>query len=174
MKSVNKNKLCAEPNCNNPIEVAGFCHHHYLYIVGVQRKWKSQTSEYKIWSKMKNRCDNPNNRAYARYGGRGIKVCKRWSESFDNFLQDMGKKPSSIHQIDRVDNNKGYEPSNCRWVLPVENMRNRSNCVLNEAMVKEIKRKIINGVDHKSIAKEYNVHVSSIRQIVAGKSWVNV
>jgi len=75
------------------------------------------------------RCTSPNNHAYDRYGGRGIKVCDRWLNSFESFLADMGDKPSSECSLDRIDNNGNYEPSNCRWATATEQMRNRSNSI---------------------------------------------
>lgn len=76
---------------------------------------------------MIDRCTNPKAKNYKDYGGRGIKVCKRWQgkNGFINFLEDMGKKPSKELQLDREKNNKGYSPSNCRWILPVINTNNR-------------------------------------------------
>jgi len=81
--------------------------------------------EYGVWCNMLGRCRNKNDTAYHRYGGRGIKVCKRW-KSFKNFLADMGRRPSNKHQIDRERNNGDYKPSNCRWLLSKENSRNTS------------------------------------------------
>lgn len=85
------------------------------------------TPEYCVWESMKKRCLNKNNHAYPRYGGRGITVCKRWLESAANFVADMGLRPSDNHQLDRIDNNKGYYKENCRWVLPVVNSKNKRN-----------------------------------------------
>ncbi len=79
---------------------------------------------YQTWSKMKDRCNNPNSQFYHRYGGRGIAVCPRWNNSFKRFLNDMGKKPEEV-SIQRIDNKKGYEPLNCKWAIPFEQGLNR-------------------------------------------------
>ena len=69
---------------------------------------------YIVWIGMLERCNNPNHLSYKNYGGRGIKVCKRWLD-FTKFLQDMGERPSPELQIDRIDNDGNYEPGNCKW-----------------------------------------------------------
>lgn len=84
----------------------------------------SPTPEYRSWQKMIQRCTNPNGNAYHHYGGRGITVCDRWLHSFENFLVDMGERPSLSHSIDRIDTNKGYSPDNCRWATKKEQSRN--------------------------------------------------
>ena len=76
---------------------------------------KSGTSEYNIWHGMKQRCLNPKNKGFPNYGGRGITVCDRWINSFENFYEDMGPRPSLEHSIDRKENNGNYEPGNCHW-----------------------------------------------------------
>lgn len=82
------------------------------------------TPEYRIWAAIRARCLNPNMPGYKHYGGRGIKICQQWNE-FENFLADMGPRPSSRHSIDRYpDNNGHYEPGNCRWATQTQQSRN--------------------------------------------------
>ena len=78
---------------------------------------------YMTWGAMLARCNNPNNKSHERYGGRGIKVCKRWYK-FENFLSDMGEKPVGL-TIERINNNKGYSPKNCKWATVKENNNNK-------------------------------------------------
>jgi hypothetical protein len=84
----------------------------------------SGTPEYLVWKAMRARCKSSNPKMAPYYRDRGISVCKRW-DSFVNFYADMGAKPSSKHSIDRINNDKGYSPSNCRWATKEEQQTNK-------------------------------------------------
>lgn len=86
--------------------------------------------EFSIWTNMRRRCSDPTNKHYADYGGRGIHVCRRWNTSFKHFLSDMGCRPTRHHTIDRLDNNRDYDPLNCKWSTQIEQANNRRGNVL--------------------------------------------
>jgi hypothetical protein len=89
---------------------------------------KKGSKEYKAWCHIRDRCSNPNNKSYPDYGGKGIRVCERWTNSFEAFLEDVGRAPSPKHTIDRFPNNKGnYEPGNVRWADWFQQQGNRTN-----------------------------------------------
>jgi hypothetical protein len=89
------------------------------------KRGRKETPEHKSWSEMIARCENTDNSRYPRYGARGIKVCQRWRDSFQDFFADMGERPSAAHSIDRLNNDGHYEPDNCRWATASEQARNR-------------------------------------------------
>lgn len=104
---------CRQKELQNTISERGFRTH------GMRN-----SSEYRAWTAMKQRCYNENVKAFKNYGARGIRVCDRWLDSFEAFLEDMGKKPSPKLELDRIDNNGNYEPANCRWTTRSENLKN--------------------------------------------------
>lgn len=83
--------------------------------------------EYVSYCAMKQRCLYPKNKRYEQYGGRGIRICDRWLESFENFYADMGQQPGPGYSIERIDRDKDYEPGNCVWADSLQQANNRSN-----------------------------------------------
>lgn len=89
---------------------------------------RTKTPEYTIWCLMRRRCYDHNSQDFQNYGGRGIDVCESWRSSFAAFFADMGKRPSSRHSLERLDNERGYSPENCIWATAIQQQRNkRSN-----------------------------------------------
>jgi hypothetical protein len=86
---------------------------------------KDGTPEHRTWTSMVYRCHNPRAAGYHNYGGRGIRVCDEWRESFDEFLKHIGPRPSAKYSIDRINNDGNYEPGNVRWATRTEQSRNR-------------------------------------------------
>ncbi len=120
------------------------------------------TSEHNSWASMRKRCLDTNWHAYHRYGGRGIKICKRW-ESFLNFLKDMGAKPSAKHSLDRINNDKDYCPSNCRWATPLQQGGNTSRVIFLEH---DGKRQSL-----PDWAREKNIKRATLRARIFAQNW---
>lgn len=122
-------------------------------------------SEYAIWMNMRQRCNNPRSRFYADYGGRGITVCERWGD-FAAFLADMGERPDG-KTLDRIDNDRGYEPTNCRWATTVEQARNKRD-TLNETARQLVRYMRRRGATLADLAHAFGIGTNSIRVIAAG------
>jgi hypothetical protein len=117
----------------------------------------SYSPEYRTWAGMKARCYSPGNAAYYKYGARGITVCDRWLV-FENFIADMGKRPSTKHTLDRIDGTKGYEPSNCRWATPQQqqlNLKNNVRIAFDGKFLTAGEWSQIIGIDAKTISSRY-------------------
>lgn len=126
-------RTCTVQDCDGSYVASGYCRKHYsrnkrnghLEVTRTHEiHGKQNTPEYQIWWQMKNRCRNINHKHYRHYGGRGIKVCDRWLNSFQAFIDDMGEKPPK-HSLDRRDNDGNYEPNNCRWATSTQQVLNR-------------------------------------------------
>lgn len=106
----------------------------------LQQKFKEKATKhnlrynpyYSVWADMIQRCTNPKNGNYYKYGARGITVCDEWLTSFENFYNDMGDRPSKEYSLDRKDNNSNYEPNNCKWSTRSEQQNNKRNTVIVE------------------------------------------
>jgi hypothetical protein len=179
-------EICTVKGCTNKYKTKGFCDKHYQRFfkfgdpLKTERKYEPEyhglrgVPEYQVWAGMKARCNNVKHFGYKRYGGRGISVCERWSKSFLSFYNDMGPRPSSNYQIDRIDTNGNYEPSNCRWSSVKENNRNRRNTKLSRSLIEKIKTEYKPGIiTHKELSVKYGVSKSHITAIINGKKWNN-
>jgi len=178
-----ENKKCEVEGCDLPVYGRQiYCHKHYQRVKKHNDpNWKeesmhglSKAPEYAVWEHMKERCYRKTNTAYKNYGGRGISVCDRWRNSFLAFYEDMGDRPSSKHQLDRIDNNGNYEPDNCRWVTVEKNARNKRNNVLTEDKVRQIRKKYANGISGYKLSKQYKCSYTNIKDVLNNKIWRNV
>ncbi len=132
-----------------------------------------QTPTYKSWCHMKARCYNPNTEMYPHYGGRGITVCDRWLNSFENFLEDMGEKLEGT-SIDRIDNDGNYEPSNCEWATSRKQASHTSQTKLNPDLVKYIREQRATGRTYKDLSTELRINWHTIRRAAISETWAYV
>lgn len=135
------------------------------------------TPEFRIFECILRRCNNQNASNFERYGGRGITVCDRWQgeNGFQNFYEDMGPKPGDKYSIDRIDNNLGYGPSNCKWSTSTEQAQNRRNNVIESIDQANDIRKLwkTNRYTQRELADSYKCTTSTISAIVNNRQWKN-
>ncbi|NIL77175.1 hypothetical protein RhoFasB10_03317 [Rhodococcus sp. B10] len=141
-KYINSGKECSVRDCNEPASCRKMCASHYgrwsrtgspLGGRRVRRHGMSKMREYGIWQGMNERCYNQNRREYPYYGGRGIQVCDEWRHSFLNFLRDMGQCDVERGELDRINGDGNYEPSNCRWTTRRVQVINRDMSRINSS-----------------------------------------
>jgi len=132
MPSLNQ-KICSVEGCEKTHYGKSFCKYHYNIewnkthkesLARSNKYFRETHPLYVTWMSMKARCYDNRTRSYEHYGGRGITVCERWRKSYHNFIADMGEKPDG-HTLDRIDNEKGYSPDNCKWSTPKEQAQNK-------------------------------------------------
>lgn len=111
--------------------------------------------EYVTWCAIKQRCLNPKNRKYPKYGGSGISICDKWKESYDAFLCDVGRKPKDCSSLDRIDNSRNYEPGNVRWADSKTQVRNRE---VTQFVLVEGKFISVAELSEQSVVEYYNFH----------------
>jgi hypothetical protein len=136
--------------------------HTHLMAPGVRKR----SPEHSAWSSLKQRCLNPRNPAFNRYGGRGITVCTRWVLSFEDFLADMGPRPSPRHSIDRINNDGSYSSENCHWATQSEQNRNRPNKKLTADQIRAIRASTESS---RIVGARFGVHGSTVKSIRCGR-----
>lgn len=128
--------------------------------------------EYRCWQALKNRCSNPKSQDWSYYGGRGITVCDRWLD-FENFLYDMGRRPSALHTLDRKNVNKGYYKRNCRWATRRQQSQNRTDNRFNLEKVMQIRYLYATGKYYqKELAVKFKTTQAAISQITRNAAWL--
>ncbi len=174
-------RICKIEGCENKHLAKRYCQKHYQRLKAhgdplytkIERHGMRKTTEYNTWDRMIQRCENINDKDYHRYGGRGITVCDRWRNSFLAFFENMGKRPYSKAQIDRINNDGNYQPGNCRWTTCIENIRNSSRVKLSMRKAETIRKLYkIGNFSQSKLGKLYGVGQTNIGKIIRNEIWV--
>ena len=126
-----------------------------------------RTPENAAWQNMKARCLRPSHPQYRHYGGRGISVCPQWM-TFEGFLADVGRRPTAGHSLERIDNDRGYEPNNVRWATRSEQMQNTRRTKLSPEAVADVRS---SGMTMAALGRKYGCHPTTIKNAKIGVSW---
>lgn len=173
-------KKCKIDGCENKHCAKGYCGKHYSKFnkygdaeagKEIEQHGMFDSAEYASWQAMKERCYRPKHISFKNYGGKGIKVCDRWLNSFKAFFNDMGLKPSKNHSLERIDSKKDYEPNNCRWATSQEQNQNQKTTKLNPHSVLEIRS---SNKSCEELSKKYGVSPSTIYWVITRRSWKNI
>lgn len=134
-----------------------------------------QSAEYIVWGAMKSRCLTPEHADYSNYGARGISVCDEWIRSFGAFLSDMGRRPTSRHTLDRIDNERGYQPDNCRWATYSMQNRNTRGTVLDEDRVKLLRQVYQSGKFRQwEVAEQFGISRGTVSDVTRRHTWSEI
>lgn len=142
-----------------------------LTAVRAVRHGRRNSHEYWAWQSIIQRCENPKHEFFLHYGGRGIRICAEWRQSFEAFFRDVGPRPASGYSVDRKDNDGHYEPGNVRWASRVGQARNRRTTLLSEEKVRDIRRLYANGESLASLARRFGVGAPAIHAVVNHVTW---
>lgn len=118
---------------------------------------------------MRQRCNNPNSDKFQWYGGRGIKICKRW-DSYADFLADMGERPAGM-TLDRINNDGNYEPGNCRWATQLDQTRKQEKNVLSESLAAQLRQDRATGMSYQALGDKYGVNKTTAHRCALGVTW---
>lgn len=124
------------------------------------------SKEYRAWTNMKSRCGNPKDPKFKNYGARGVSVCERWSK-FEGFIEDMGSCPAGM-TLDRINNDDGYHPENCRWISNTDQQRNKRNSKATAAIVAKIRASTLS---NRAAAKHFGMSHANVWAIRNNRSW---
>lgn len=127
--------------------------------------------EYYCWNNIRQRCTLPHHPSYKNYGARGIRLCDEWINDFKAFLSHVGPRPGPKHTIDRIDNDRGYEPGNVRWTTRAINQRNRRATKLRADIVECVRWWRGRGLTPSDWGFVFGVSPSLITNIIAGRKW---